>query len=265
MHNFFSKKNKKGDMPPPKELVILFFGALILVMLFWFLFKLASVSLAGSDDGSVGNLGRLSNEIKELMESQYDKDYKIINYFIGNDKILVGFDTDSSGEPSIDRDTMFDASGNFILIKKIKQEHFTKLYRSIKCGQSACLCMYKDGIPNENDREKIEKNVIECKWKPFSGKKVTFLNENRDTFLGVNLDGTPYPDKLFTYTYDGFTILYFYYLHKSSGVFELYIEITKEVDDKYTIYMSEINTNDECDPANRRKKDIDGVPDTCVP
>ena len=152
MHTFFSTKNKKGLMAP-KEAVILFFGALILVMTFWFLFKLYSVSLAGSDEGSIANLDRLSGEIKKLMESQYYADYKVINYFIGGDKILYGFDYDWDDSPV---------------------DTYRPQYKPSKCAYSACLCLYeKDGFSNQADRR--DDGVIDCRSDGLHGEKVTLI------------------------------------------------------------------------------------------
>src|SRR3989338_6450267 len=160
MHAIFFKKNKKGIEWQISEMIVFFFGAILLIALVAFFLKLQSALFAEEDDGSIANLKRLNEEIKELLGTSPDQDSKIINYFIGEDKMLLGFDT--------------GATNDFTIIAQSKpgQMMFSSAYRPFKCGDSACLCLY-NGVPGTTSPNS-DQNVVDCTSGEISGKNIIF-------------------------------------------------------------------------------------------
>jgi len=257
MHTIFFKKNKKS-MIMIQEAIILAFAAIILLVMISFGNQLYKATLGESDDGSKANFDSLYSEIKDLIDSPNDKEYRVINYFIGEKKILVEFGTDwnINSAPSTNVDAPHDGRGNFIILRT-DDIYFKKLYKSRECSNSACLCLYKDKLPKESDKR--EEGLMRCRSDGISDKKIIFFNENS------NKERTDIviPQRLFTGTYDGFTLLYNFKAGKGLGVHQIYIE--KDFDEStetYNIYMSEINTGDPTDPANIRRKSLGSTQET---
>ena len=229
MHSIFFKNNKKGTWTL-KEVIILFFAAFLIIATFGFFNELQAAFFSQKDDGSIANFERLYSTEKELMESTDAKDYRTINYFIGKNKVLVGFDTDWKG----DKEKIVD---KFIWDSVI--------YKPFKCGNAACLCLYTDDW-KPDDAAKRDKGVIECLSSVFSGKNIVFLSEGDDK-IEPRTAGLPREDIKGNY-------LVFY--GKDWGTKPIYIEKIYK-DGKYYIYISKINLDDSKDPANIRKKEID--------
>jgi len=253
MH-FFLKKNKKGFKWTLNEVIILAFAGFILVGMILFFFKLQSVVLSQPDDGSIANFDRLYTQVKELVESSDTQDYRVINYFIGKERILVGFssDWDESKEPSVNDDAPKYSGKNIIMLYRDIPIKFDKLYKPFTCGTSACLCLYREKIPTAPNKK--NDGLLKCRSDGISDKTIDFFNEHSNE----DEDYFVIPEKLFTETYDGFTILYYFRFGGSSKVNPLYIEKTfDELTSTNNIYMSEIDTTDDQNVANLRKIDID--------
>lgn len=144
-------------------MIIFFFGAILLIATIAFFFKLQSAVLAEEDDGSKANLISLNEEIKELLRTSHDKDYKTINYFIAEGKMLLGFNKDTYGDYAI-----IAASGDPYLTEG-------PVYKPFDCGNSACLCLY-DGVPSHETYER-DKGVLRCE-REGTGKNLVFSGSN---------------------------------------------------------------------------------------
>ena len=206
-----------------QEAIILAFAAVLILVLFLFFGKLQSVFLSKPDEtGSIGSFRSLSAKIEELLESPDDNDYRLFNYFIAKDKVLVKFDT---GE-----DFNYPHMNVIASSLEISYGANDRFYKPFKgCGNSACLCLYGGVPPEAHERDK---NVVECTRDGMSDKNIIF------TFSPIFHIGGGY-------NYDQRLNL-------------LYIE--KNFDGRngiYNIYISPIDTNDNNDPANIRKKVID--------
>ncbi len=160
---FFYKKNRKGVQWLTSETIIFFFGAILLIATIAFFFRLQSAVFADEDDGSKANLKRLNEEIKELLGTSYSKDYKIINYFIGEHRMLLGFDRDANGGY-----TLIAASGDIMF-------SVGPVYKPFDCGNSACLCLY-DGAPS-HETAKRDQGVLRCE-REGTGKNLVFSGSN---------------------------------------------------------------------------------------
>ena len=162
MHTIFFKKSKKGVEWLTSEMIVFFFGAILLIALVAFFLRLQSVIFAEEDDGSIANLKRLNEEIKELLGTSSDKDYRIINYFIGKGKMLLGFNK--------------NADGDYSLIAASYDIMFSGLvYKPFDCGNSACLCLY-NGAPSD-DADKRDQGVLRCE-REGTGKNLVFSGPN---------------------------------------------------------------------------------------
>lgn len=167
MHTIFFKKNRKGIEWLTSETIIFFFGAILLIATIAFFFRLQSAVFADEDDGSKANLISLNDKIKELLGTSYDKDhskdYRTMNYFIGEEKMLLSFNKDASGDYSV-----IAASGYPSLT-------VGPVYKPFDCGNSACLCLY-DGAPS-HETDKRDKGVLRCE-REGTGKNLVFSGSN---------------------------------------------------------------------------------------
>jgi hypothetical protein len=167
MHTTFFNRNRKGFQWLTSETIILFFGAILLIATIAFFFRLQSTVFAEEDDGSKANFIRLQDEIKEMMTNNIAE--KTINYFISEDFVVAGFDTNWDDSKGKSRN-----SENVIFAKWIFLHN--SLYRPYKCGNSACLCLYKkiDRLPDK--LEDSDKNVLDCRREGFTDKDIIFLS-----------------------------------------------------------------------------------------
>ena len=164
MRTIFFKKSRKGIEWLTSETIIFFFGAILLIALVAFFLRLQSALFAEEDDGSIANLKRLNEEIKDLLGTSDDKPhYKIINYFIGEEKILLGFNK--------------DANGDYALIASSGTPSLTvgPVFKPFDCGNSACLCLY-NGAPS-HETSKRDQGVLRCE-REGTGKNLVFSGSN---------------------------------------------------------------------------------------
>ena len=213
-----------------EEIVILVVVAFIVLGTFGFFNEIYAAVVSQKDDGSIANFERFYANLKELIDSKSNRDYKIGNYFIGSDKILVGFDTKWSDKAEIVPGTLKIFGGY-------------NLYKPFKCGSGACLCLYESKL--STDSAKRDANVISCRSESFFGKNVVFLSEGGN--VEPKTKGLPRADSKGNY-------LVFY--GKDWKVQEIYIEKFFDGGKTY-IYVSKIDTTKSDDPANVRKKAID--------
>ena len=217
MHTILLKRKRKGQKWLTSETIIFFFGALLLIATIVFFFRLQSAVFAEEDDGSIANLKRLNEEIKGLLGTSDPKDYSMINYFIGEYKMLLGFDRDADGAYSVIANSAVGVGG--------VDYSAGKFYKPFDCGNSACLCLY-NGAPS-HDIGKSNQGVLRCE-REGTGKNILFSSPNIFKF-GDQVRRTRH----------------------------IYIEKTKNTDNSHTIYIDLIDTSDVNDPANKRKQEID--------
>ena len=227
-------KNRKGAITDEIGfgVVELCIVAVLLVFLIGFGIKLYFAFNTGKDDGSKANFeNRLYGNIKKMMDSTTDKDCSVASYFIGSDKILVGFDTQWNNERKV------------VDFAIKKSWHSFNVYKPYKCGNSACLCLYNTGWKPE-DAAKRDFGIESCKTDIFSDKNIIFFSEGSD--ISVKTTGKQREDKNGNY-------LVFY--GKDFGVKRIYIEKNyKKEEGKYYFYISRIDENKYDDPVNSRKR-----------
>lgn len=161
MDSIFFRKNKKSTIVL-KELVILALAAIVFLAVTVFFFRIIGSSASNEDAPSQANFERLYSTIKELIESPNDADYRIINYYIGYDRMVIGFERDWDENPH-----------NEIIAVTLKIDEDDPIYRPSKCGSSACLCLYNEDLSQKEDE--IEEGVLDCKSDGLSGKKIDFV------------------------------------------------------------------------------------------
>jgi len=231
MYSTFFKKNKKGFTIGIKEAVLLAFAAILVLAMFSFFFQLKDAFLSEPDDGSKTNFDRIYSSIKDLIKSSDSKDYKVINYFLADKKFIVGFDRDWDDNTNV---VDFYVQGD-------------NIYKSSKCGVSACLCLYSadSGWDKSNNKDK---NVILCRSDDIAGKNVIFSSEGSENVEPRTKGIARVDGKDHYLVFDG----------KDWKVQRLYIEKTT-IDTKIYFYISTIDTDNLNDPANKRKLEIDNL------
>ena len=231
-------KNKSGDTWTLREIVTIVLAAIIVIGLAAFLYEIQAAIFQKKDDGSIANFDRLYPEIKDLMTSTEPRDYKIINYYLSSDYVIVGFDTEWDNQKKV----AYGSLRNY------------NIYKPSKCGTSACICLYNDEwSPSESST--ADKGLINCRSEIFSGKNVVFMSEGGDQNVNENTlynIGLPRDDNN-----GNFLIYYSDYF----GVKQLYIEKYQKTDEnKYYIYISTIDAkNYPGSEAIKRKKEIDNL------
>ena len=143
---------------------------------------------------------------------------KIMNYFIGEKRMLFGFDKDANGDYAL-----IAASGDIMV-------SVGPVYKPFDCGNSACLCLY-DGVPSHDAGER-DKGVLRCE-REGTGKNIVFSDDSPNIFKIGDIESLTHRTK------------------------HLYIEKTEEPEGTYNIYINEIDTSDINDEANKRKIEID--------
>jgi len=219
MYTIFSKKNKKSLEMSFKAVIMVVIAVFLGIMLFQLGDKLYAAFFGESDDGSRANFDRLYSKILELLKSQYDEDYRKIKYFIVEDKILAMFSTNWD-ETNADMNT----------ISRPVHMFGKNLYKPFnKCGNSACICLYKDELPYEP--EKRHENLLDCRSDGLAGKNIIFINIFRTQQI-QDYDDSP--------------------------IQEILIVKKFEPDTKtYGILIYKIDTTSDVDPGNIEKKRID--------
>ena len=226
--------NKKG-MWTLTEIVIMVFAALLVIGTFGFFDKLYAATVGQEDDGSIANFDKLYETTQELIESSSEKDYKLLNYFLGEDKNFIGFDT-------IWVDTKEIVDIRWLSNAWLNSDDLNA-YKPFKCGNSACLCLYTDDW-SPDDPAKREKGVLSCKSQVFSNKKVIFLSQQGTA------NGVPRTDVS--------NSLYMVFFGDNIKISRIYIEkVYDKTKDTYFIFVSKIDENNPNDPAMKRKTAID--------
>lgn len=223
--------NKRGDLSLLVEIIFLVAAVSLAIGLFGFFDKVHAAIFGQKDDGSIASQNKLYTNIKKLIEDKTPQAYIIDDFFLGSDKILVGFDTDWNENAEIIPGTLRIFGGY-------------KLYKPFKCGNAACLCLYDSGL-KMGDPAKRDEGVVNCLSQAFAGKKVVFLSEG----------GNVAPKTAGVQRADGKGNYLFLY-GEGWKLQRIYIEKSLEGNVYYT-YISRIDENKADDPANLRKKQID--------
>ena len=228
-------KNKKGDQDVIMESgKMILAGILVVLLMGYFVVKLYAAYSSDEDDGSKANFINLYNEISKLMQSNSLINYKVDNFYIGDNKILVGFDTNWDNTKTVADFGALSSSFN--------------IYKPYKCGNSACICLFTtDWKPTDpSDRSS---GIVECESNVFAGKNVVFLSEGQN--VEPRTAGSRREDLDDNY-------LIYYGKDWNRNTQRLYIE--KKYDtgqNKYHIYIAKINERKSDDPVYLRKKSID--------
>jgi len=158
-----------------REAVILVLAGILLVGLVIFFYKLQSALLSDPDDGSKANFQRLHKEVKKLLESSDLEDTeKTFSYFIGEDHVIVGFDTNWNNAEGQE-----EYADNVLFAYQVYLRD--DLYKPFDCGVSACLCLYRtDSLPDEPDES--SKGLVECRRSGFVGKNIVFYGGDKGDF-----------------------------------------------------------------------------------
>ncbi len=245
MRNFFSLKDKKGQEGSGtwgmKEIVILVLCAIGVYILLSVGSTLYAATISQKDEGSKANLNRLYNNVKTLLENNEPRAYIEDNYFLGEDRIMVGFDSN------------WDNSKKIIDVPSWPDSN---IYKPSLCGTSACLCLYSDDWDPKTAQNR-NKGVLECRSEAFADKNIIFFSEG----------GSIQPKTIGTQRLDA-NGNYLIFCNGETDklacagnkweVQNIYIEKEyKKDENKYYIYISKINKDNPNDPATRRKQHID--------
>ena len=224
-------KNKRASTTFLEEVAILVLVVILLIPVLGFFSKLFAAQFSEKDDGSKANFDRLYNEIKQLMDDPSPKAYTTFNYFIGNDKILVGFDYNWDGNKQVINHRLWPDAN---------------IYKSFSCGNSACICLYNNNW-KPKDAAKRDQGKISCGSDIFAGKDVVFFREGSN--IAPKTLGLPRDDANGNYL-----VLY----GEDWKLQPLYIEKDyREREGKYYIYISKISEGKSDDPASIRKTAIE--------
>lgn len=232
MKTKFFKKNKNGEAPTgdvARETLYLFLSGFVVLFISLFIYRVQSSVASQKDDGSIANFNGLYKNTKELLESTLNRDYIIDEYYISKDYILVGFDTG------------WDESKD--IIPRIFGG--TKVYKPFKCGNQACLCIYKEKLPAES--AKRDEGVASCETEAFSNKNIVFLSEGGD--IKPKTAGIARTDRKGNYLVIS---------GSEWNAQEVYIEKFSDAGKIY-IYISKIDTKKNDDPPSKRKSEIDAA------
>lgn len=224
-------KNNRGITWPIKESVFLVAAAFLIIGTFAFVNRLQAAVLSPKDDGSKANFEMMYTKAKELLSSPANPDYKTFEYFLGNDKLLIGFDTYWNDEKKITSGSFFGFVGSY------------NFYKPFQCGNEACLCLYSNNY-KPGDSARRDEGVVSCRSQAFAGKNIAFLSENGNVApktIGINKDNMG-------------SYLVFY--GDEWKVQPMYIEKFYDGGKTY-IYVSTIDITKEDNAANIRKKKID--------
>lgn len=221
------RRKKRGSFTV-REAVYLAFSAIILLTLSSFGSKLYGAIVGEKDDGSLANMNRLYGAVKELTGSKCDKDYMLMNYFLSNDRYLVGFDTKWNDQ--------------------IKAERSYQIYRPFKCGTSACLCLY-DSESTWYESDNRGEDVVSCRSDGISGKNIIFKSESNPIRIGtIGNKRSDHGDSYLVFNGD-------HWEDKKMSSQQIYIEKEKKGDDIH-FYISPIDITNSNDPANQRRSSI---------
>lgn len=218
--------NKKAIKLALSETVVLVIAAILVLASFGVLWKLYGAIVSEKDDGSLANFERLYATIKEISESN-EKNYAVINYYLGKDKALIAFDTiwDENKKTS-------NALSTFSFGE-------TNLYKPYACGNAACICLYDSNIWKPGDKVNRDAGVLGCRSEAFAKKSATFQSAKG-----------PVPQTLGTSRGDN--ALYAVFKGDSTKeVFRLYID-KKVVGESLTIYLAPIDESNKQDPSTIR-------------
>jgi hypothetical protein len=229
----YSLKRQKKAIITLEEAIILGLVAFLVIVSFGFFNKLQASVLSQKDDGSIANFDRLYNNVEKLLESQESEDYLIDNYFLGNNRRLVGFDTEWDEQREI---------------VELNIRDDLNLYKPFKCGNSACICLYNNDWDPENAANR-DKGVLGCRSETFSGKNVLFSSEGSD--ITPKTKGIARQDARDNY------LIFF---GENFKIQRIYIEkIYLSDQNKYLIYISRIDEDNNDDPVTKRKQIIDTI------
>ncbi|MBI4452421.1 hypothetical protein HY637_03255 [Candidatus Woesearchaeota archaeon] len=232
MRNFSFFKHKKGLEDSGtwglKEIAILVLCAFGVYIILSVTSTLYAATLSQKDEGSKANLNRLYNNIKLLLENSEPRAYIEDSYFLGENRVLVGFDT------------YWDETREIIDFRLWDDYN---VYKPSLCGTSACLCLYTNDW-DPRTAENRNKELLQCRSEAFVGKNIIFFSEGGN--INPKTKGTQREDMNENY-------LIFYGDEWETQ--QIYIEKEyKKEENKYYIYISKINKQNQNDPATLRKR-----------
>lgn len=225
-------KNKKGFTI--EEAVKLAFVAFIFILTFLFAGKIYAAVFGEKDDDSSANFDRLASKIQELSNNGRKLDYAEINYFLGAERAVAGYNKVWSAEANAP-----------IIGMKIEKPGF--------CGDRACLCLYKGLDLNT----KPKKPCIKF-------EKVAYFLKDKDISTIFGISGTeqtvsgfykpPMPELFTKEEYKYLMISGTFSLNKNQVV--LYIEKYQNDLGEVVFYIAQINDATR-DKIKQRKQHID--------
>ncbi len=233
-NSFIKDKNGSIESVLDESGKMILAGLLVALLLGYFVVKLYAAYSSDEDDGSKANFINLYNEISKLMQSSSTINYKVDNFYIGDDKILVGFDTNWDNTKTV---ADFGARSRSF-----------NIYKPYKCGNSACICLFTTDWKPTDPSDRVS-GVVECESSAFAGKNVIFLSEGQN--VEPKTSGYPREDV-------GSNYLLYYGRGWNRNTQRLYIEKKYDTSqNRYHIYIAKINEREPNDPVYLRKKSID--------
>ncbi len=218
-------QSRKGALTL-NETIMLVFAFLVVLGLWAFSSKLYAAVFTEKDDGSLANFEKLYAALKEILQTN-EKPYTILNYFLGENKALVAFDT--------------SAEKIATTIPNIET-----LYKPFACGKAACICLYDTDRWSPSEMANPDKGVISCKSQDFSGKNINFYALPGAPPQTSGKEGAANSARYVVYKGD-----------KNTPVFRLYVGKQVATNNQYGIYISPIDESNPQDPATDRKSAFD--------
>ena len=216
-----------------EEAVKLGLAAFVFLFIFFAADKLYAAVTAEKDDGSSANFDKLAFKFQELVNNNKKLDYAEINYFLGNERAVVGYNE------------LWDAEKNLeVLHLKIEKPGF--------CGDRACLCFFKG---NSVLSAKPQKPCVKF-------DKVSYIIKDKDAAIAYSTESTvpsdifykpPMPEA-FTKDEYKYMLLDGSTLNVKSQV--LYIEKYENELGQIVIYVAPVNDATK-DRLKQRKEYID--------
>jgi len=239
------QNSKKGmDL---KEAAYLVFAAILVIALYAFFTKLQGVIQGNKDDGSMANYDRLYEAMRDMIKNDLNsdkdsKEYIIMNYYLGIDHYLVGFDTTWSNNLVV-------AAGD-------------NIFKPFKCGNAACLCLY-EGRGVWKDAADRDTQVQSCRSDELVGQNIIFSSEGAESVIPrtageKRADGNTHYLVLYGRPKLLTLAKVFRKEHRIWEVAQIYVEDSYNAKSKtHTIYLSSIDTSNPAHPATKRKMEID--------
>lgn len=224
-------RNKKGIAL--EEVII--FGLVSFIFIFGvipFSARLYKTFNSNQDDSSTANFeDQLILKVQELLKSDKKLDYRQINYFLGDDRVVMGYNAEWNKDES---------GAAELVVPKPKS-----------CGSEACLCIYK-GSRTVFGGDPLKPCAKFDKVKYFVKHKSLSSRPFKDTIIA---GGAFYgPESGF----DGYEYKYLVLDGNNFKSQTLYIEKYQNSGAESTIFIAPVN-DDTRREINRRKQHIDNI------